>query len=114
MPPFTPLNAEAFKNAVNNAIKAEEEAKKGSTTTETKTTEKKVLDFKAIMAKGSELGAQIQGAGHVDKLMEMVTETLGVDENGKPRMFNQLKESQVETAHILVMKLERLAKELGL
>ena len=114
MPPFTPLNVEAFKNAVNNAIKAEEEAKKGSTTTEAKTTEKKVLDFKAIMAKGSELGAQIQGAGHVDKLMEMVTETLGVDENGKPRMFNQLKESQVETAHILVMKLERLAKELGL
>lgn len=114
MPAMIPLSAEHFKKAVEMAIAKEEEVRKGSTTTEVKVDNKSVLDFKSIMAKGSELGAKLQGAGHVDKLMEMVTETLGVDENGKPRMFNQLKESQVETAHILVMKLERLAKELGL
>ena len=46
--------------------------------------------------------------------MDAVTEILGTDENGKPRMFNQLKESQVEIANVLVMKLEKLAKELGI
>ena len=114
MPAFTPLNVEEFKKAVDEAIKAEEEAKKGSTTTETKSDAKTELDFKAVMAKGSELGAKFQAAGKIDRLMEAVTEVLGVDENGKPRMFNQLKESQVEVAHTLVLKMERLAKELGI
>lgn len=114
MPAFTLLNVDAFKEAVNNAIKAEEEAKKGSTTTETKVEAKKELDFKSIMARGSELGAKFQAANQIDKLMDAVTEILGTDENGKPRMFNQLKESQVEIANVLVMKLEKLAKELGI
>lgn len=114
MPPFTPLNVEAFKKAVEMAIKKEEEVKAGSTTTETKVENKTSLNFKEIMAKGSMLGSKLQGAGHVDKLMGAVEEILGLDENGKPRLFNQLKESQVETANVLVMKLERLVKELGL
>lgn len=114
MPPFTPLDVKAFKQAVDGAIKAEEEAKKGSTTTESKVDTKKELDFNSIMAKGSELGAKFQAANQIDKLMDAVTEILGTDENGKPRMFNQLKESQVEVANVLVMKLEKLAKELGI
>lgn len=115
MPPFVPLNAGAFKQAVETAIKKEEEERAGSTTNSVVEDKATKLDFKAIMARGSELGAKLQSAGHVDKLMTAVEETLGIDEStGKARLFNQLKESQVETANVLVMRLERIAKELGL
>lgn len=112
--PYIPLSATAFKGAVEEAIKKEEELKAGSTTKEANIHTKTKLDFNSIMARGSELGAKFQAANQIDKLMDAVTEILGTDENGKPRMFNQLKESQVEIANVLVMKLEKLAKELGI
>ena len=114
MPAMIPLGAEHFKKAVEMAIAKEEEVRAGSTTTEVKVENKTQLDFKAIMARGAELGGKLQAAGKAMELTTVIERCLGLDEAGKPKRFNELKESQVETAHILVMELEKLAKSCGL
>ena len=71
-------------------------------------------DFNALKARGVELGGILANHGFLDEAMFILAQNIGTDETGKPKMFDSLIPAQVDTAEVVVQKLEQLLTEKGI
>ena len=92
------INVKDLKKAWTNAV----EDLGGDFTTKEKTIDKTapVEDFESIKAKGIELGSLLASNGHL-------AEATAVD-NGNVKMFNDLRDTQIDLTKVIVMELEEL------
>ena len=74
----------------------------------------KVEDFNKIKARGIELGGLLASNGHLAEATAVLQRNLGIDENGNVKMFDTLRESQVDLTKVIVMELEEIAKKFNL
>ena len=79
-------------------------------TTKEKTIDKTapVEDFESIKAKGIELGSLLASNGHLAEATAVLQRNLGLDDNGNVKMFNDLRDTQIDLTKVIVMELEEL------
>lgn len=71
-------------------------------------------NFETLKAKGIELGSRLVEAGYLEEAMYIMKTNIGQNEDGTPKMFDSLVESQLDLVKIVVMKLEELASKYGI
>lgn len=69
------------------------------------------VDFEALKAKGNELGGLLAGAGKLDEAVAILKHNIGQNEDGSPKNFDSLIESQADLAQLVVIKLQALVDE---
>lgn len=96
-------------------VKAVEDLGGDFTTTE-KTIDKTapVEDFESIKAKGIELGGLLASNGHLAEATAVLQKHLGLDDNGNVKMFDTLRDTQLDLTKVIVMELEELIKKFGI
>jgi hypothetical protein len=101
-----------LKNAWMKAI----ESMGVEVTTNTKTIDKtaKEENFEEIKAKGIELGGILANNGHLSDATAVLQKNLGLDDNGNVKMFDSLRESQVDLTKVIVMELQELVTKYNL
>ena len=101
------INTKELKESLETAISALGE---GNTTTQTTIFqyEEETL-FKDIKEKGSELGGLLAQNGYLEEAMVVLKKNIGTEEDGTPKLFDSLKETQLDLAKVVVMELEELA-----
>ena len=65
--------------------------------------------FESIKARGVVLGSKLVEAGHLEEAMNVLKTNIGQYEDGSPKMFDVLVETQLDLVKVVVMKLEELA-----
>lgn len=70
---------------------------------------KEIENFADLKAKGISLGGRLYEAGYGDETMNILKTNIGQNEDGTPKMFDSLVESQIDLIKVVVMKLEELA-----
>lgn len=70
-----------------------------------------VENFETIKARGIMLGGKLYEAGYIDETMNILKTNIGQYEDGSPKMFDTLVESQLDLIRVVVMKLEELANK---
>jgi len=90
-------------------IKAVEDMGGDFTTTE-KTIDKTAVveDFETIKAKGIELGSLLAANGRLPEATAVLQRNIGLDDNGNVKMFDSLRNTQVDLTKVIVMELEEL------
>ena len=85
----------------------------GDFTTKEKTIDKTVPveDFEAIKAKGIELGGLLASNGHLAEAIAVLQRNLGLDDNGNVKMFDSLRDTQIDLTKVIVMELEELVEK---
>lgn len=85
----------------------------GDFTTKEKTIDKTVPveDFEAIKAKGIELGGLLASNGHLAEATAVLQKNLGLDDNGNVKMFDTLRDTQLDLTKVIVMELEELIQK---
>lgn len=85
----------------------------GDFTTKEKTIDKTtpVEDFEAIKSKGIELGGLLASNGHLAEATAVLQKNLGLDDNGNVKMFDSLRDTQLDLTKVIVMELEDLVKK---
>lgn len=103
------------KNLKSVWTKAVEDLGGDFTTTE-KTIDKTtpVEDFEAIKAKGIELGGLLASNGHLAEATAVLQKNLGLDDNGNVKMFDTLRDTQLDLTKVIVMELEELIRKFGI
>lgn len=88
----------------------------GDFTTKEKTIDKTapVEDFEAIKAKGIELGGLLASNGHLAEATAVLQRNLGLDDNGNVKMFDTLRDTQLDLTKVVVMELEELVEKFGI
>lgn len=88
----------------------------GDFTTKEKTIDKTipVEDFDAIKAKGVELGGLLAANGHLAEATAVLQRNLGLDDNGNVKMFDTLRDTQLDLTKVIVMELEELIEKFGI
>lgn len=88
----------------------------GDFTTKEKTIDKTapVEDFEAIKSKGIELGSLLASSGHLAEATAVLQKNLGLDENGNVKMFDTLRDTQLDLTKVIVMELEELIKKFNI
>ena len=88
----------------------------GDCTTKEKTIDKTapVEDFEAIKAKGVELGGLLASNGHLAEATAVLQKNLGLDDNGNVKMFDTLRDTQLDLTKVIVMELEELIQKFGI
>lgn len=88
----------------------------GDFTTNEKTIDKTapVEDFESIKAKGVELGGLLAANGHLAEATAVLQRNLGLDDNGNVKMFDTLRDTQIDLTKVIVMELEELIKKFGI
>ena len=88
----------------------------GDFTTNEKTIDKTapVEDFEAIKAKGVELGGLLASNGHLAEATAVLQKNLGLDDNGNVKMFDTLRDTQLDLTKVIVMELEELIQKFGI
>ena len=88
----------------------------GDFTTKEKTIDKTVPveDFEAIKAKGVELGGLLASNGHLAEATAVLQKNLGLDDNGNVKMFDTLRDTQLDLTKVIVMELEELIEKFGI
>lgn len=88
----------------------------GDFTTKEKTIDKTapVEDFEAIKAKGIELGGLLASNGHLAEATAVLQKNLGLDDNGNVKMFDTLRDTQIDLTKVIVMELEELIQKFGI
>lgn len=71
-------------------------------------------NFEAIKERGNELGGILFNAGKLDEATNVLKTNIGVNEDGSPKTFDSLLESQKDLAKLVVMKLEELVAKYNL
>lgn len=106
------VNVKELKNVWTKAI----ESMGKDVITKIKTIDKteKVEDFNKIKARGIELGGLLASNGHLSEATAVLQRNLGIDENGNVKMFDSLRESQLDLTKVIVMELEELVNKLNL
>lgn len=100
------INVKDLKKAWTKAV----EDLGGNFTTKEKTIDKTspVEDFEAIKSKGVELGSLLASNGHLAEATAVLQRNLGLDDNGNVKMFNDLRDTQIDLTKVIVMELEEL------
>ena len=82
----------------------------GDFTTKEKTIDKTthVEDFNAIKNKGLELGALLAQHGYLNEATAVLQKNLGLDDDGNVKMFDSLRDTQIDLTKVIVMELEEL------
>lgn len=85
----------------------------GDFTTKEKTIDKTVPveDFEAIKTKGIELGGLLASNGHLAEATAVLQRNLGLDDNGNVKMFDSLRDTQIDLTKVIVMELEELVEK---
>lgn len=85
----------------------------GDFTTKEKTIDKTVPveDFEVIKAKGIELGGLLASNGHLAEATAVLQRNLGLDDNGNVKMFDSLRDTQIDLTKVIVMELEELVEK---
>ena len=85
----------------------------GDFTTKEKTIDKAtpVEDFDAIKARGVELGGILASNGHLAEATAVLQRNLGLDDHGHVKMFDTLRDTQLDLTKVIVMELEDLIKK---
>lgn len=85
----------------------------GDFTTKEKTIDKTapVENFEAIKSKGIELGSLLASNGYLAEATAVLQKNLGLDENGNVKMFDTLRDTQLDLTKVIVMELEELIKK---
>lgn len=106
------INVKDLKNAWTKAV----EDLGGDFTTNEKTIDKTtpVENFEAIKAKGIELGGLLASNGHLAEATAVLQRNLGLDDNGNVKMFDTLRDTQLDLTKVIVMELEELIKKFGI
>ena len=88
----------------------------GDFTTKEKTIDKTapVEDFEAIKAKGVELGGLLASNGHLAEATAVLQKNLGLDDNGNVKMFDTLRDTQLDLTKVIVMELEELIEKFAI
>jgi hypothetical protein len=88
----------------------------GDFTTKEKTIDKTapIEDFEAIKSKGIELGGLLASNGHLAEATAVLQKNLGLDENGNVKMFDTLRDTQLDLTKVIVMELEELIKKFNI
>ena len=88
----------------------------GDFTTKEKTIDKTapIEDFEAIKAKGIELGGLLASNGHLAEATAVLQKNLGLDDNGNVKMFDTLRDTQLDLTKVIVMELEELIEKFGI
>ena len=88
----------------------------GDFTTKEKTIDKTapVEDFESIKSKGIELGGLLASNGHLAEATAVLQKNLGLDENGNVKMFDTLRDTQLDLTKVIVMELEELIKKFNI
>lgn len=106
------INVKDLKNAWTKAV----EDLGGDFTTNEKTIDKTtpVENFEAIKTKGIELGGLLASNGHLAEATAVLQRNLGLDDNGNVKMFDTLRDTQLDLTKVIVMELEELIKKFGI
>ena len=85
----------------------------GDFTTKEKTIDKTVPveDFDAIKTKGIELGGLLASNGHLAEATAVLQRNLGLDDIGNVKMFDSLRDTQIDLTKVIVMELEELVEK---
>lgn len=85
----------------------------GDFTTNEKTIDKTapVEDFETIKAKGIELGGLLASNGHLAEATAVLQRNIGLDDDGNVKMFDTLRDTQLDLTKIIVMELEELVEK---
>ena len=67
-----------------------------------------VEDFNAIKNKGLELGALLAQHGYLNEATAVLQKNLGLDDDGNVKMFDSLRDTQIDLTKVIVMELEEL------
>ena len=88
----------------------------GDFTTKEKTIDKTapVENFETIKAKGIELGGLLASNGHLAEATAVLQKNLGLDDNGNVKMFDTLRDTQLDLTKVIVMELEELIEKFGI
>lgn len=88
----------------------------GDFTTNEKTIDKTtpVEDFESIKAKGVELGGLLASNGHLAEATAVLQRNLGLDNNGNVKMFDTLRDTQLDLTKVIVIELEELIQKFGI
>lgn len=88
----------------------------GDFTTNEKTIDKTtpVEDFESIKAKGIELGGLLASNGHLAEATAVLQRNLGLDDNGNVKMFDTLRDTQLDLTKVIVMELEELVQKFNI
>lgn len=88
----------------------------GDFTTNEKTIDKTapVENFETIKAKGVELGGLLASNGHLAEATAVLQRNLGLDDNGNVKMFDSLRDTQLDLTKVIVMELEELIQKFGI
>lgn len=70
--------------------------------------------FEDIKAKGITLGSKLFENGHGDEAINILKLNIGSNDDGSPKMFDSLIDSQIDLAKVVVLKLEELNKKYNL
>lgn len=88
----------------------------GNFTTNEKTIDKTVPveDFESIKARGVKLGGILISNGHLNEATAVLQKNLGLDDNGNVKMFDTLRDTQLDLTKVIVMELEELVEKYGI
>ena len=75
---------------------------------------KEEVPFSEIIEKGNELGALLANEGHLEEAMNVLKTNIGQDDQGNPKMFDSLLETQIDLAKVVVLKLEDIVNKYNL
>lgn len=73
-----------------------------------------VENFETIKAKGIELGGLLASNGHLAEATAVLQKNLGLDDNGNVKMFDTLRDTQLDLTKVIVMELEELIEKFGI
>lgn len=106
------INVKDLKSVWTKAV----EELGGDFTTNEKTIDKTapVEDFESIKAKGIELGGLLASNGHLAEATAVLQRNLGLDDNGNVKMFDTLRDTQLDLTKVIVMELEELIQKFGI
>lgn len=103
------VNVKDLKSTWSNTI----EKLGGDFTTMEKTINKMmpVENFEEIKAKGIALGGLLASNGHLSEATAVLQRNLGLDDNGNVKMFDSLRDTQLDLTKVIVMELEELVNK---
>lgn len=84
-------------------------------------TDKKTIDktvpienFHDIKSKGIALGSLLAENGYLAEATAVLQRNLGLDDNGNVKMFDSLRDTQIDLTKVIVMELEELTAKFGI
>ena len=75
---------------------------------------KNEVSFDEVKARGMELGSILDENGFLNEAMNVLKTTIGQNEDGPAKMFDDILPTQIDLAQVVVMKLEELKASKGI